>query len=510
MEKTYQNILDKIPQTIDFGFITVKNETFRIITLENPSNQNILFNIESQDVYNIEPKQGVLNKKQKLEIKVAIFPNSATVLVANAKITLDNNEKISKIIKFSSVAKYPYLRISRNLHNFEAVLIGKWKESEIIVSNSEKVPAKFKIVRQTVYEGKQVEQFFLSHYKGEVPPNESFRIVIRYQTHYTNYFSYETFKLKTIGGNSTSFSCIGNSLALSTSINAKSVNYNSIELTKTFKNMIRLFNDSEEPTTYQFFHVNDGNFFIEETQGVIEAKSNVRVNVTFFPKETMIYYDRVFCLIKNHTLSVLDIYGSCHGLLNKTKILEQKNIDIFRHKLKSGLYLASTCNSVKELDVTSYLESVGRLNRRQSIKEKLDGLEEGFSEVSSQVQLHKEMFWENISNTRLFYFNAEMIDFRFVEYGKVSEPFVLTVYNNSTVDIRLKWILERPIHTSNMTKNNNLWSDPKINFLVTPEEAILNYRGSAEFKVYFRPGKQEFYYFSRLTCIGTLMTDYQR
>ena len=68
--------------------------------------------------------------------------------------------------------------------------------------------------------------------------------------------------------------------------------------------LIRLYNDSEEPTTFQIHHNNDGPFKILETEGVIGAKTNVRVNVIFKPNDTMTYYERVFCLIRNHNVLV--------------------------------------------------------------------------------------------------------------------------------------------------------------------------------------------------------------
>jgi hypothetical protein len=302
MEKVYEKILDKLPHTIDFSFITVKNETTRIITFENPSEFSVLLKIDSANTYIFEPNHCVLKKKQKVDIKVKIIPEMATVLIANSIFTLD--EKASRVVKLSSIAKYPYLRISHNVLDFGNVLIGKSKENEIIIHNPEKVPARFEIKKETNSPGRPIEQFYLSAYKGEIPPNASFMIKVKYVTTYPSFFSYETFDVRTKGGNLNRFSCLGNCLALNTYPNAKNVNFGSIELTAGMTKLIRVFNDSEVATPFQFFHTNDGPFIISETQGMIEPKSNVRVHISFRPNETMIYYDRVFCLIKNHFLYV--------------------------------------------------------------------------------------------------------------------------------------------------------------------------------------------------------------
>lgn len=512
MDKIYDQILNKIPKAIDFSYITVKNETIRTFTIDNISNQSILFNIECPGTYIIEPSQGIIAKHYKAEIKVKICPDNAVVLVANAKIILDNNEKLNCITKFSSIAKYPYLTISNNILDFGNVLIGKSKEMELIITNSEKVPAKFQIKKKNILLGKHSEHFHISAYKGDIPPNASFLLKIRYNAQYPAYFTYDTFEVKTTGGNKARFSCIGNSLALSTGISCKAVNFNSIELASQMTKLLRLYNDSEEQTTYQFFYNNDGPFYIHETQGVIEAKSNIRVNITFKPKETMSYYDRVFCLIKNHFLIALDLYGSCHDLLNKSKVIEQKHIDIFRYKVVNGFYVQKSTTNSKDFDMSSYLDNINKTTRRTIVKDKysVEIIEDGLLDSTNQVQLHKEMFWENISNTRLFYTlnNIDMIDFRFVEYGKLSEPYILTMYNNSTEKIKLKWLLEKPIITSNLTKNYNLFNNEESIFIVSPEEAVVNKKSSVEFKIYFKPQKQEFYFYSILTCMGTLLTTY--
>ena len=64
MEKVYSNILSSIPERIDFDFITIKTETTKHIYLENPSEQNILFNIENAEGFIFEPSNGIIPRKK--------------------------------------------------------------------------------------------------------------------------------------------------------------------------------------------------------------------------------------------------------------------------------------------------------------------------------------------------------------------------------------------------------------------------------------------------------------
>ena len=72
MEKVYSYILSKIPDTIDFDFISVKNETIKSIYLENISEQSIVFKIENAEGFIFEPNQGIIPIKRRIEIKIKI------------------------------------------------------------------------------------------------------------------------------------------------------------------------------------------------------------------------------------------------------------------------------------------------------------------------------------------------------------------------------------------------------------------------------------------------------
>lgn len=161
-------------------------------------------------------------------------------------------------------------------------------------------------------------------------------------------------------------------------------------------------------------------------------------------------------------------------------------------------------------------------------------------ESSSQVQLHKELLWDITSNNRLLYIlSTDNIDFRFVEYEKMSEPYILTVINNSNRKILLKWLLDESqelnilkgiksekqgITSKNVKENKSKavkdtkklpymgFNDSNINrkncvFNAFPEEAIIPSRGTYDFKVYFTPSKPESYFFTHLMGLGYLINN---
>ena len=506
MEKIYSYILSQIPETIDFDFISVKNETIKSIFLENIAEQSILFKIENAEGFIFEPNQGIIPIKKKLEIKIKIIPSFANVLVANARIILD--QKYKKIIRLSSIAKYPYLSISKPNIDFGSVQIGHTNEQELIVSNNESVPAKFTIERTSTQPGKQPCMFYISNMVGDIPPKSNYLIKILFKPMFPLNNSYETFVLSTKGGNKLMFSCSGYCRPLKTWVGAKNVNFKSVALGNQVKKLFRVYNDSDLPTEFQIYHDNSGAFFFDVTEGVIPGKSNVRVNVTFRPYETMIYYQRVFCVIRNHSLFPIDLFGSCHDLLIKTPLLDMKQIELFRLKELKGLFFNTIDKKVELFDKLN--------NTEKNITEELvndnngntgnNGNNGNAAINSQQPQLHKEMFWESFSNTRMISFDTDLIDFNFVQSGTVSEPYILKVNNNSNEDMKIKFIFDKPINLNNLIKSINIFNSENTIFFTQPEEKIIPSKSSGEFKVYFKPNKSEYYFYTDLPCQATILS----
>ena len=326
--KVYSRILDSIPKEIDFGFIPVKNESKQSFIIENTLKTTVPIVIESNELFKFNYDKTVIPRLSRFEIVVTCNPKTANVSVGNALIIIgDDKERISKVVKLSFISKYPYVKIQKSIFDFGNVVVGKNEETEIVVVNVEKVPANFFIKRKRLNDSKTHEEFFLSDWVGVIPPDTQFRITVKFNANYTNHLSYETYEIFTRGGNTIRFSCIANSLGIRTNINEKFLNFQSVELNTNKTRMIRVFNESHEQTNFQFFYNNEGVFEFDQLQGVIPSNSNVRIRITFKPIEAIIYYERIFCLTKNHFLFV-------RNLLNL--IIYKKNLINFLIKIGFG------------------------------------------------------------------------------------------------------------------------------------------------------------------------------
>ena len=211
-------------------------------------------------------------------------------------------------------------------------------------------------------------------------------------------------------------------------------------------------------------------------------------------------------------------------MLNKPKMLEQKHIEVYRYKVLTGYYTSKLSN----INVSNLIESMSK--SRKGFDKKALSLDEAPFESTTQTQLHKELFWETTSSTRILYCNTDLIDFRFVDNGKTSEPFMISIYNSANEKIKVKWIIEKAnntiitkslksVHASmKFQSQKNTQINPLANsvavtsqhscFIVVPEEFTINKKSFAEFKVFFRPNKTESYFYNQLVCLGSLQTNY--
>ena len=510
----YIEILNSIPENIDFNFIPVKTTSSKEIILINNSEMSIYFKITNADSYYFNPNEGIISRTKPLKILITITPTKASVLISNAKITLD--KKVSKIFKLSCVSKYPYLTLNKNYIDLGIIEYGKSSHGELIITNNESVPGKFTIIQTSAQPGKHPEIFKLSSMKGTVSAQNSFLINITYKPFFAKSASYETYEIRTFGGNVVKFALSGGCSPLKIFLSTKHVNFNTIELGSSVTKLIRVYNESDIDTDYQIMHSNGSSvFFIKdkEMQGNIRPHTNIRVNITFKPNQTTLFYERIFFIAKNHSVFSLDLYGSCHDLLNKTVQLNQKYIDIFRNKLLFGEFFKNNIITIKNLDE--------ELSSKQNSKNKMSNLKIDAGNTTSisalmksdntnsslQFHLQKEILWESTSNTRIISFSTEYIDFSYVEMGSTSQPFVLNVINNSNMKINIKWILQRPIIKSDLIKTVNLFQNENSIFIIQPEETIINSHSTYTFKVYFKPNKHEDFFYDEIPCLAAIMDE---
>ena len=168
------------------------------------------------------------------------------------------------------------------------------------------------------------------------------------------------------------------------------------------------------------------------TEGVVKAHASQRIIITFSPQRTGNYYERIFCLVKNHSVLFVDLLGTCYDVLTKPIPLGQRHIDSYRHKVIMGAHRKAQ-NTAKDIDgiEDSLMDSAMDVDLH---------LEIPFDETN-QVVLHKEMLHDSAAPSREIRLSEGSINFNFTENGRLSESRQLTLENKFSFPISVDWTL---------------------------------------------------------------------
>ena len=161
--------------------------------------------------------------------------------------------------------------------------------------------------------------------------------------------SYNTqLKVESTSGNELRLYCQAKSASFDVRLSSRSINFGEVKLENTCSRAITLQNNSDGDTDYQFFNDSGNIFSINDPKGTVPANSSRKVIILFDPKNTICYYERMFCIVRNHRLLYLDLLGTCYDLLIRPLPILQIHVDLFRRRVIEG--------RLSEIDF-KYLES---------------------------------------------------------------------------------------------------------------------------------------------------------
>lgn len=104
-----------------------------------------------------------------------------------------------KVIKLSSVSKYPLLSVSDTSLDFKELLVGKSDSKEIKIQNTGLVLALFKIEKELSEE--EDSSFSVSIKKGQIQPGESVTVSFKFQPKLVGVCSNAHYTVRSKGGN---------------------------------------------------------------------------------------------------------------------------------------------------------------------------------------------------------------------------------------------------------------------------------------------------------------------
>jgi hypothetical protein len=211
--------------------------------------------------------------------------------------------------------------------------------------------------------------------------------------------------------------------------------------------------------------------------GSVKPHSSTRIVVNFAPRRTGNYYERVFCVVKNHKVLFVDLLGTCFDILTKPVPIMQKHVDIFRHKVVMGAHNKSNLKKLVDSNAS-----------QSSLNEVIDYEYEIPMDDLSQVALHKEMLQAITSSKKDLQLSAESVDFQFTHNGRLSEPKAVSIQNKFLFPVRVDWTLLEVFDktTGKYVKNP---------FQITPACQEIQAKSAHQFTIEFAPFEPDSYFF---------------
>ena len=164
----------------------------------------------------------------------------------------------------------------------------------------------------------------------------SYAVKVFYQPKFVDCNTLSTARLNCQSGNQVSLNLKGFSHKFNVTFSASSINYGEIKLDTALSRVLTIYNNSELDTEFQFFVDPNNIFSFNETRGSIQKNTYKKLIVEFRPRNTISYYERVYCLVRNHVLLYVDLLGTCYDLLIKPVPLLQVHVDTFRKRVIEG------------------------------------------------------------------------------------------------------------------------------------------------------------------------------
>lgn len=438
----------------------------------------------SDSPFRLSHESGVLPVKGKQEVTISYSPKECEVIISSIIINLNGEEE--KVIKLSAVSKYPLLSVSDTALDFEELLVGKSETKEILIHNTGQVPTQFRIEKEKSED--EDSAFSVGAKKGYIPPGESFVVVFKFQPKLVGVCSNAHYTIRSKGGNHISISCFGIGIGYDVHLSAKSMNFGEVSLGNTTNRLVNVVNNSDLATSFQFLVDRKNLFSFSVTEGVVPARGSVRVIITFDPQDTVNYYERVFCLIRNHKLLFLDLIGTCYDGGVKPLPLMQRHVEIFRYKVIMGIHYKM--KKQREIDSELGEQSSDDLDLNTFDEEAKLNLEVPIDDPNHV--LHKEMFLENDSKYRDVSIQQQYVDFNFCEYGKFSEAQQVTIENKLPYKIEIRWVIPEVSNSQGETVKNP--------FNVDERRTIIDAKSIGTFDIKFKPFEPDYYFFQILQC----------
>ena len=472
------SVTECIPESLEFGFCPINETTTRTILIQNPSRKKpTRFSIINSTPFKISPLSATIQPRGKVKVSFSVVPKECSVVVATVLFQIQ--EEPDKVLKLSAIGKYAYVTLNKSLFHFGDLLVDQTETQNLVIKNKSQVPTTFHIEEDQEMKSPMDplcpdNSFSFDVTTGVVPAGSSFLVKVKYTPSVVYMLSSKNYIIRTDSGNSQRMTCLGSGMGLDVSLSSRVCNFGEVRSGNKTSRLITIQNHSSMPCSYKFFVDKRHIFQFKQTEGTIAPRSNARLVIYFSPQETMAYYERVFCLVRNHIVLYLDLLGTCYDILQRPIPLSQKDVEVFRTNILMGSY-------------DKLLES--NPAAMATTQELYGGSAEIPMDEPNQIALHKELFLP--LKDRVVSLSEENIDFGFCLENRLSEERNVYFKNNLPFTVYVLWIIPGETQPK--------FETPQC-FFIKPSSATVGPQEGMNFKFQFKPYEPASYFYQSITC----------
>lgn len=370
------NILDQVPDEIEFGLVSIQTVHKKFISLKNYGDEAIQFCF-SDCFFLTNPKNGAIKPKSAINVAFTCYSQLAKIIVAKIGIKLSNGN--CKTIKLSAVFKFPYLIIEKDRLDFGSLIVGNSTCLSTKIINPSEVAIDFEIVKS---ENNYCSQAFICDTSsGNLLPNKSIEVKFRYKPFSSEQLFMQNFIIKYNGSFSSSIECFGKSSNLNVKLNRLWIDFGETKIgSKVTKDFI-ISNNEPNEISCQIKYTNSV-FQIDSPPEVLKGMSRAKVSVTFSPLYTLNYLHPLFVFLGPSDLNVVFCFGVGHELLYKP-INIKDSVILFFEEIKNEL-LKNEINPFGKSEKLSNINSNSNKGKYSSVESKISKMK-GMTSICKEI-----------------------------------------------------------------------------------------------------------------------------
>lgn len=123
----------------------------------------------------------------------------------------------------------------------------------------------------------------VDHNGGDISPGQIIKVTVTYTPQIASVTSFALFKVTAFGGNQIDFSCKGVADGYNVFLSSKTVQFGEVQEQQTTNRLLNVVNESDLPTSFQFFTDQSNLFSFSVTGGVVKPHASQRIIITFSP-----------------------------------------------------------------------------------------------------------------------------------------------------------------------------------------------------------------------------------